>query len=331
MVRRVHSVQRLVVAACAAVCALAASGLGSGVDAVALGASACGSATAAAIAAVDATVTHRIYRNELSGSEVRADLGHVTGAGDLVGALARGDLAGVRAATARIVFHPHWHIVRLRVLDPSGRVLADVGGPYVIAPVSGRLRSGSKTVGSFVMSVQDDAGVVRLESRFVGDPIAIYMSGRLAVERGAAFPTAPPTGSVARIGHDVYPLIRQIDHAFPTGTLTLVMLVPGPAAAVAARPCTEVRGAEFGRVAMRFARLAVALPSHYTGYAATVTQFTGALVFVRAGARTVASSGGPGPAQLPTGGAVTYRGRQWLVYSFVPRAGTRVYVLASAA
>ena len=41
----------------------------------------------------------------------------------------------------RIVYHPFWHIVRLRVLDASGRVLADFGGPDVIAPVSGTLRS----------------------------------------------------------------------------------------------------------------------------------------------------------------------------------------------
>ena len=40
-----------------------------------------------------------------------------------------------------------------------------VSGPYVIAPVTGSLRSGGKVIGSFVMSVQDDVGFTKLETR----------------------------------------------------------------------------------------------------------------------------------------------------------------------
>jgi hypothetical protein len=56
--------------------------------------------------------------------------------------------------------------------------------------VSGVLRSGGRVVGSFVM--QDDAGVTKLESRFVGDPIGIYFKGRLVAELGASRATAGP-------------------------------------------------------------------------------------------------------------------------------------------
>jgi len=35
----------------------------------------------------------------------------------------------------------------LRVLDAAGHILADVGGPYVIAPVTGVLRSGGRPGG----------------------------------------------------------------------------------------------------------------------------------------------------------------------------------------
>lgn len=315
-----------------AIAVAAFAGFGSGASAGATVATGrCGAAAGATIAAVDATVAADIYHNELNGSEVRADLAHVTGAADLLRALARDDRAAVRAATARLVYHPRWHIVRLRVLDRSGRVLADVGGPYVIAPVSRTLRSGAATVGRFVMSVQDDAGVVKLETRFVGDPIAIYVGGRVAVEHGATFPASPPSGPIARLGRVVYSVVRETDNAFPSGSLTLVMLVAQPAPAVAAQPCAAARAGEFGRVAARFARLAVSLPAHYAGYAATVTQYTSALVFVRSGARQLASTGGAGPASLPQNGTINYQGRRWLVYSFAPHAMARVYLLAPAA
>jgi hypothetical protein len=61
-----------------------------------------------------------------------------------------------------------------------------------------------------------------------------------------------------------------------------------------------------------------------------VRLYTGARVFVRDGARQLASSGGSGPATLPASGTVSYQGTSWLVFSFEPRPPTRVYVLAPA-
>jgi hypothetical protein len=92
-----------------------------------------------------------------------------------------------------------------------------------------------------------------------------------------------------------------------------------------------VRAGEFGRIAERFARLAVSLPQHYAGFARTVTLYTGADVFVRDGTTQLASTGGAGPARIPSAGTVSYAGRSWLVFSFEPRPGTRVYVLAPPA
>ena len=77
-----------------------------------------------------------------------------------------------------LVYHGVWHIVRLRVLDPSGQVLAEVGGPYVIAPVTGVLRLDGRVIGSYVMSVQDDYGFTLLEGHAAGDPIALYYARR---------------------------------------------------------------------------------------------------------------------------------------------------------
>jgi hypothetical protein len=221
--------------------------------------------------------------------------------------------------------------VRLRVLDSSGQLLADVGGPYVIAPVSGVLRSGGHIVASFAMSVQDDAGETKLETRFLGDPIGIYVSGRLVAERYGNLPSSPPRRAQLTLGGVSYRPVSETDNAFPSGTLDEVVLVAPASAAVATRSCAAVRTGEFGRVAERFAKLAQSLSQHYPGYATTVSIYTGAEVFVRAGARQLASSGGAGPASLPTSGTVSYRGKSWLVFSFEPAASTHVYLLVPPA
>jgi hypothetical protein len=294
-------------------------------------AAACGASTQATIGTADAAVTTDIYRNELAGTEVSFDLAQITGAADLRSALAGGNRTATLRAVSRIVFHPAWHIVRLRVLDPAGHVLADVGGPYVIAPVSGVIRSGGRVVGSFVMSVQDDVGVTKLESRFVGDPIGIYVRGTLVAERGATFPATPPRGPNQTLGGVTYHPVAETFNAFPTGTLDAVILVAPPAATLTRQSCAAVRAGEFGRVAVRFAQLASSLPQQYYGFATTVHIYTGAEVFVRQGAKQLASSDGAGPAVLPTSGSVSYQGQNWLVFSFEPRPSTSVYVLVPPA
>ena len=287
----------------------------------------CGTASASTVGAVDATVTADIYRNELAGTEVTADLAHITGAADLVRAVAADNRAATLKAVSRIVFHPHWHIVRLRALDAKGRLLADVGGPYVVAPVTGVLRSGGHAVGNFVMSVQDDAGVTKLESRFVGDPIGIYAHGALVAGLGAAVPSTLPSGSTVRLAGVPFRSLAQGFTAFPGGIVSGVIFVPPLPGSLTTEPCASVRAQEFGRVAARLARLASALPAHYYAYAATVRIFTGAEVFVRRGSSQLASTDGGGPPLLPSSGAITYQGVSWLVSSFEPRPYTRVYVL----
>ena len=178
-------------AALAAALSVAAVAAGGGAPASAQPAQ-CGPATVATLATLDAQFATNIYKGELGGSETQVDLGHVTTAPDLLAAVAAGNVKATVDAVKRIVYHPFWHIVRLRVLDASGKLLADFGGPYVIAPVNGVLRSDGKVIGSFVMSVQDDVGFTKLESRAVGDPIAIYVGGDLVAAAGAAFPKPEP-------------------------------------------------------------------------------------------------------------------------------------------
>jgi hypothetical protein len=290
--------------------------------------SACGASTQATVAAVDAAATTDIYGNELAGTEVSLDLAQIAGSAELLNAVAADSRSATLTAVKHIVYHPSWHIVRLRVLNTYGQLLADFGGPYVIAPVSGVLRSATGTViGSFVMSVQDDVGVTKLETRFVGDPIGIYLRGRRVAERGASFPAAVPRGaSVTLGGVDYHPVIETYK-AFPSGTLSAVILVAPPPASLTAEPCATVRAQEFGRVAERLTNLLGPLAQHYSGYSTWVRIYTGAEVFVRSGATQLASAGGTGPAVLPTSGTVSYQGTTWLVFSFQPFASTRVYLL----
>jgi hypothetical protein len=307
--------------------ALAAADPGSGAAA----SGACGAATRGVLATVDAEIVTRIDANELAGTEVSADLRHVSTSRRLIGALARHDVAAARVAVAKLVYHHGWHIVRLRVLDRAGRLVADVGGPYVIAPVSGLLLSASGgLLGSFVLSVQDDVGVTKLESHFVGDPIGVYYHGALVAALGARLPAAPPSGPSLTLGGVGYATVWRSYYAFPHGTLRVLLLVPPPAAALTMQSCALVRVGEFGRVARRLTTLLGPIARHYYGYAYWVHIYTGAEVFVRDPGLQLASSNGSNPSSLPRSGRFSYEGRNWLVYSFEPSPPERVYLLVAA-
>jgi hypothetical protein len=288
----------------------------------------CGAATQATVAAVDADVTEHIYLNELAGGEVNFDIANIISARDLRKAVAADDKVATFAAARRIVFHPAWHIVRLQVFDAAGKLLADFGGTYAIAPVGGILQSGARTIGRFLMTVQDDVGVTKLETRFVGNPIAIYLaSGFLVADRYATFPPTSPPGPTLTVGTKRYLVVRQTVEAFPSGSLLEVTLVPPPPPSLTPLDCTLVRAQEFGRIAMRLAALATDLPHEYRGYATTVAIYTGINVFVRRGSRLLGTSGGSGPASPPASGTVTYMDRTWLVFSFKAAPPARVYLL----
>jgi hypothetical protein len=292
-------------------------------------ATACGPATLATVSTLDGDIAANIYRGELGGSETQADLGHVTSAPDLLAAVAADTPAATMAAVKRIVYHPFWHIVRLRVLDASGKLLADFGGPYVIAPVDGTLVSGGKTIGSFVMSVQDDVGFTKLEMHAVGDPIGIYVGGRRVVQEGAEFPMIQPTSAVLTLDGSPYSPTTLTFNAFPTGTLQAVLAVPPPTAALSAESCSSVALGEVARVARRIAARYHPLAARYANFVETLHADTGAVVIVRIGLRVIAGSAGLGPALIPPGGSVSYAGKTWLVFSFAPTPPARVYVLVA--
>jgi hypothetical protein len=304
---------------------------------------ACGSATAGVRYAVDNRIARAIYAKELSGPEVKTDLAHVDTASDLISAVANDDASAALAATTRIVYTEGWHIVRLRVVDSAGRVLADVGGPRVLAPVSGKLVSNGTVVGSFLMSVQDDRGYRKLVSQLVGIPIVVYQDGKSVTASISDPPSSPPTSATLRLGGANYEVDAYNITAFPSGQLRVVVLIPAPSAALAATSCAHVR---LVTVAGVVASIAYGVDVSGFPFLQNPSAFVGAVVeyvqapipvFVLRGNKEVAGSNElvgsrdpPPPKNLPRGGSVTYHSEHWLVYSLEPYPPDRIYVLQPA-
>jgi hypothetical protein len=289
----------------------------------------CGARTQATIESVDQFVAHRIYSGEVNGESVRANLARIKSSGELLRALASSDQAAVYAAVNTIVYTPHWHIVRLRVLQ-KGRVLADVGGPDILAPISGTLRLKGRTVGSFVMSVQDDLGYLKLVTRFIGIPIDLYRAGSFVM--GTLNP--PPAAAALRNGESVtvaqrsYRALVLDATAFPTGPLEAALFVPAPSSALAAQSCASVRRTAWGKVAVDIAARFTPLSAHYSDLRYTLQGASGGVVFVRAGSRRLV---GAGPARVPSKGTISYRGRTWAIFSWEPVPPARIYFLTPTA
>jgi len=291
---------------------------------------ACGAATLPTVASVDGAVALNIYHGELLGNEVVADIGHIVNSAPLLRAVGADNAAAAHTAVSTIVYTGRWHIVRLRVLDTAGRVLADVGGPAVIAPVTGALKVAGRVIGSYVMSVQDDVGFTKLELHAVGNPIAIYYNGARVAQEGGRLPASAPPGPTLMLHGVAYAVLTQTFRAFPSGTLTSVILVPPPNVTLATQPCIAVRAAEIGRVAEHLAARFHPLDASYANFAKTVRADTGATVILRIGARPIAGSQGIGPPVIPDSGVVAYEGHSWWVFSFAPTPPARIYLLISA-
>jgi hypothetical protein len=335
----------------------------------------CATATTQTLVSIDGNVAERIYRDELVGSGTIADQHQVEENGPLLkalarvsalakgsapakssatarrGALAKGNEAGDRAIREAVnavteavhgLVYSHTHIVRLRVMQ-GGKLLADIGGPYIIAPVGGSLRFHGRVVGTYLLSVQDDLGFVGLERRLVGVPLILHVGAMRVPLQGTT-----RTGSVAipdrgavviRGAHfQAYSFDAK---AFPTGVVRISLLLPmgrglgakggSGAGRGSALSCAAVKVAEVGRIA-RLIWLRFVLDGTSNSSFVTFTQsHTGALIYLREGLRQIAGSTQPGPPALPESGTVRYRGTTYGVTSFIaqtPAKPTRIPIRA---
>lgn len=129
------------------------------------------------------------------------------------------------------------HIVRMRVSSggDGGTLLSDVGGPYVLAPVSAPLRLNGRQIGTMVLSIQDDEGYKRLAERLAGLDVLMYTesaSGHPQLVKNSLGPGPPPSsvpasGPYSYNGH-AYQVFTIHARAFPFGSLRIVALIPIP-------------------------------------------------------------------------------------------------------
>jgi hypothetical protein len=148
----------------------------------------------------------------------------------LLQAIAARDAHAAKAAIEALLTE---HIVRLRVSTASG-LLADVGGPFVLAPVSAPIRLAGRTIGRLVLSIQDDEGYLRLTKRLAGLRVLMYMSGsgagpaRLVKNSLGPSPGSPPASGSYEYRGRRFRVFTVNARAFPSGPLTIRVLVPLP-------------------------------------------------------------------------------------------------------
>jgi hypothetical protein len=283
---------------------------------------------AAVLANTAGAVAQRIYASEESSSEVSSDKRQIESYAPLISAVEKSESAALKTAVHTLVYS-HTHIVRLRV-SVGSTLLFDEGGPYILAPVEGKLRSHGKEVGHFVFSVQDDLGYVKLETRFIGAPLVLRTeSGQVPIE-GLLTPgptSIPDLGPVSYKGAS-YEAYSFNAAAYPSGRLRISLLLP-VASSLAAKTCDRIKAEEMGLVAQRISRRFTLSQSSFAPYVHLTQTLTHTLVSVRKGSQKL--SGG-GPAKLPSSGPLSYHGTKYEVSSFAaPASGgqVRVYVLVA--
>jgi hypothetical protein len=178
------------------------------------------------------SVGERIYRQEAGSPYVRATLRHIEADRSFQRAVASRNTQAIRAAIISF-FGAHIHVVRVRAhaVEPSGaqRFLYDLGGPYVLAPVHGEVRSAGKLVGRFSFAIQDDAGYLKLAHLFTGGEVLMRVgpNGTHQV-MGTLSPgpaSVPDRGPVNYEGHE-YEVYSFTGEAFPSGPLRISLLLP---------------------------------------------------------------------------------------------------------
>jgi hypothetical protein len=164
-----------------------------------------------------------IYTDE-TGPRALAQVHRVQRNMALLQAVARRDPAATRRAIVGLL---NQHVVRLSV-SADGHVVADVGGPFVLAPRNAALRLGGHTIGTVVLSIQDDLGYLLLAHRLARLDVVMRIRNKLVMSSlGPAPPPAPSEGSYRYRGR-AYRVFTLNATAFPSGPLRITVLIPIP-------------------------------------------------------------------------------------------------------
>ncbi len=169
-------------------------------------------------------VGERIYEEERHSPSVSTTLHQIESSTAFRAAVAAQDPSATIAAIDGF-FAAHIHVVRVRVTIGT-RLLVDHGGPYVLAPVHGTLRSGGRVIGHFEFSVQDDAGYLKLAHLFTGAEVLMRVGSHQVMGTLSPGPaTVPDRGAVSYDGRS-YEAYSFAAEAFPSGPLRISLLIP---------------------------------------------------------------------------------------------------------
>ncbi len=273
-------------------------------------------------------MAERIYRDELEGPGAIHDREQVESYAPLLEALAEGNRSAIHEAVVALVYS-HTHIVRLRV-SQDGTLLADVGGPYIIAPTGGKLYYHGRLVGTYLLSVQDDRGFVGLEQRLEAVPLVLHVgSSRIPLGYTLHTGSVPlPDEGLVTLGGRPFQAYSFNANAYPAGTLRISLL--HPLVPPSTLTCGAVRIAEIGRIGRTIWYRFTQDKAPVGGFVGYAQRITGALTYVRAGASEIAGSAQPGPTSIPTSGELRFGGVTYGVSSFAattPTGAARIYQL----
>ena len=183
----------------------------------------CGTTREETVARTLRGVATLIYKGE-AGPRARLQVARVQAYKPLLEAVASRNPEAARKAIDILL---HKHVVRLRV-SSGGTLLADVGGPYVLAPLRAPLTLNGRQVGELELSIQDDEGYKRLAERLAGVHVVMSMGGQVVKNSlGPITLPIPASGTYTYQGHR-YTVFTVPAEAFPSGPLTIRVLVPDP-------------------------------------------------------------------------------------------------------
>jgi hypothetical protein len=168
-------------------------------------------------------VAERVYYAEHEGSKAELLLHYVERSRPFRKAVLAGNAKATRAAIIGF-FRSHLHIVRVRVIR-GGKLLLDVGGPHVLAPIPGVIRNARGQVAArFLLAIQDDLGFQILAHAFTGAQVAMREGTRQVMgSLGPGPATIPDRGRVVYRGvpYQAYSFMAE---AFPSGSLRISLL-----------------------------------------------------------------------------------------------------------
>jgi hypothetical protein len=168
-------------------------------------------------------VAERVYYAEHEGSKAELLLHYVERSRPFREAVLAGNPKATRAAIIGF-FRSHLHIVRVRVIR-AGKLLIDVGGPHVLAPIPGVVRGAKGQVAArFLFAIQDDLGFQILAHAFTGAQVVMREGTREVMGSLSPGPAAIPNrGRVVYRGVP-YQAYSFMAHAFPSGPLRISLL-----------------------------------------------------------------------------------------------------------